>query len=126
MHPALAQRELSVMGPLSSMEIIMAGIFIGLLILWVFGDRIGISATLSAAVGVSLMLTTGALTWRDALEEKSAWDTMIWIGLLIMLASKLNEYGMVSWFGKEFGAYLQGYSRLAVFMMVSVIYFYIH
>ena len=32
---------------------------------------------------------------------------MIWIGLLIMLASKLNEYGMVSWFGKEFGAHLR-------------------
>jgi DASS family divalent anion:Na+ symporter len=51
---------------------------------------------------------------------------MIWIGLLIMLAGKLNEYGMVSWFGKEFSAHLAGLPGLAVYILVAVIYFYIH
>jgi len=123
---ALAQRELTKMGPISSREIIMAAIFIGLLVMWIFGEEIGVSATLAAAIGVSLLFITKVLTWQDALEEKSAWDTLIWIGLLIMLASKLNEYGMVSWFGKEFGIHLQGYPRLAVYMMVAAIYCYIH
>jgi DASS family divalent anion:Na+ symporter len=123
---ALAQRELTAMGPISAKEIIMAVIFVGLLVLWVFGEDLKISATLAAALGVSLLFITGVLTWQDALNEKSAWDTMIWIGLLIMLASKLNEYGMVSWFGKEFGAHLEGFHRLAVYMMVAAIYCYIH
>jgi len=124
--PALAQRELTAMGPMSSAELIMAAIFVGLLILWVFGGQLGVGATVAAAIGVSLMFITRVLTWQDALEEKSAWDTMIWIGLLIMLAANLNEYGMVSWFGKEFGAHLEGYPRLAVYMVVAAIYFYIH
>ena len=51
---------------------------------------LAIGATLAAAPGDSLLFITGVLTWDDALNEKSAWDTMIWIGLLIMLASKLN------------------------------------
>jgi DASS family divalent anion:Na+ symporter len=51
---------------------------------------------------------------------------MIWIGLLIMLAGKLNEYGMVKWFGNEVGAYLQGIPRLAIYVLVAAIYFYIH
>jgi len=123
---ALAQRELVAMGPISAKEIIMAVIFVGLLVLWVFGEDLAIGATLAAALGVSLLMITGVLTWQDALNEKSAWDTMIWIGLLIMLASKLNEYGMVSWFGKEFGAHLEGFPRLAVYMMVAAIYCYIH
>ncbi len=123
---ALAQRELTALGPISAKEIIMAAIFVGLLVLWVFGEDLKISATLAAALGVSLLFITGVLTWQDALDEKSAWDTMIWIGLLIMLASKLNEYGMVSWFGKEFGAHLEGFHRLAVYMMVAAIYCYIH
>jgi len=72
------------------------------------------------------MFITRVMTWQDALNEKAAWDTMIWIGLLIMLASKLNEYGMVAWFGKEFGAHLEGYSRYMVFVLVALIYFYIH
>ncbi|MEX3787456.1 DASS family sodium-coupled anion symporter [Paraburkholderia sp. BR14374] len=122
----LAQRELATMGSISVKEIIMACIFVGLLVLWVFGDDLGIGATLAAAIGVSLLFISGVLTWQDALNEKSAWDTMIWIGLLIMLASKLNEYGMVAWFGKEFGQHLAGFPMLAVYMLVAVIYVYIH
>jgi DASS family divalent anion:Na+ symporter len=123
---ALAQKELLEMGSISAKEIIMAVIFVGLLVLWIFGEDLAIGATLAAALGVSLLFITGVLTWQDALNEKSAWDTMIWIGLLIMLASKLNEYGMVSWFGKEVGAHLAGFPRLAVYMLVAAIYCYIH
>jgi DASS family divalent anion:Na+ symporter len=123
---ALVQREIVAMGPLSRGEIVMALIFVALLGLWVLGDQLGVNATLAAAIGVSAMFLTRVLTWQDALEEKSAWDTMIWIGLLIMLAGKLNEYGMVAWFGKEFSGYLAGFPRLAVFMLVAAIYFYIH
>jgi DASS family divalent anion:Na+ symporter len=123
---ALAQRELNAMGPISSKEILMALIFLGLLVLWVFGETFDIGASLAAAIGVSLMFVTRVLTWQDALDEKSAWDTMIWIGLLIMLAAKLNQYGMVSWFGKEFSGYLQGMPGLAIFILVAAIYVYIH
>jgi divalent anion:Na+ symporter, DASS family len=124
--PALAQRELAKMGRMSSSEIIMAAIFVGLLVLWVFGEQFGVSATLAAAIGLSLMFITRVLTWEDALDEKSAWDTMIWIGLLIVLASKLNEYGMISWFGKQLGVYLQGYRMIVVYAAVAIVYFYSH
>ena len=43
-----------------------------------------------------------------------------------MLASKLNEHGMVSWFGKELGVHLQGFPRLAAYMIIAAIYCYIH
>ena len=122
----LAKRELAAMGAISSNEIIMACIFVGLVVMWMFGDQIGIGATQAAAIGVSLMLLTGVLTWQDALAEKSAWDTMIWIGLLIVLAAKLNEYGMIAWIGKALGAYLEGYHRFVVGVIVVAIYFYSH
>jgi DASS family divalent anion:Na+ symporter len=124
--PALAQRELDAMGPMSVRELLMAAIFCCLLLLWVFGEQLNISATLAAALGVSVMFITRVLTWQDALDEKSAWDTMIWIGLLIMLASKLNEYGMVKWFGQEFGAHLEGHRLIVIYVLVATIYFYSH
>ncbi len=124
--PALAHRELSAMGAITHDEITMATIFLGLLVLWVFGDTLGIGATLAAALGVSLMFAIRVLTWQDALNEKSAWDTMIWIGLLIMPASKLNEYGTVNWFGKGIGTYLGGFPPFAVFALVSIICVYIY
>lgn len=123
---ALAERELQAMGPLSPGEAKMGAIFIGLLVLWVFGETIGVGASLAAAIGVCLMFVLRVLTWQEALEEKSAWDTMIWIGLLIMLAAKLNQYGMVSWFGKEFSANLQGMPALTLFIAVAAIYLYVH
>jgi len=43
-----------------------------------------------------------------------------------MLASKLNEYGMVKWFGREIGLYLGGYPPWVVFTLVAVVYFYLH
>ena len=104
----------------------MAAVFVGLLVIWVFGDQFKISATLAAALGVSLMFITRVLTWQDALNEKPAWDTMIWIGLLIMLASKLNEYGLVAWFGKEFGVHLEGRRLIVVYVLVATTYFYAH
>jgi DASS family divalent anion:Na+ symporter len=123
---ALAQRELDTMGPISRDEIVTALIFVGLLVLWMFGESFDIEASLAAAIGVSLMFLARVLTWEDALAEKSAWDTMIWIGLLIMLAGKLNEYGMVKWFGQEFSVHLQGLPRLAIYVLVAAIYFYVH
>jgi DASS family divalent anion:Na+ symporter len=122
---ALARRELQAMGPMSRHEWVAGFVFLGLLVLWVAGDAIGIGATLAAAIGVCLMIVTGVLTWNDALEEKSAWDTMIWIALLIMLAGKLNEYGMVAWFGSELGALLAGFGQYTVFVLISLIYFYV-
>jgi len=124
--PALAQRELDAMGPISRSDMLMGAIFVGLLVLWVFGDDLGVGATLAAAMGLCLMLIARVITWKDALEEKSAWDTLIWIGLLIMLAAKLNQYGMVAWFGQEFGDVLKGVPKLAIFMLVAAIYFYVH
>jgi DASS family divalent anion:Na+ symporter len=117
---------MAALGPMTLHERVMAGIFLGLLVLWVLGDQLGVGATLAAAIGVSLMFVCGVLKWDDALQEKSAWDTMIWIGLLIMLASKLNEYGLIAWFGQLFGTQLAGLPPIAVYVLVAMIYFYAH
>ena len=77
-------------------------------------------------MGVSLMFVTRVLTWQDALEEKSAWDTMIWIGLLIMLAGKLNEYGMVDVVREGVQRAPEGMPGIVIFILVAAIYFYIH
>jgi DASS family divalent anion:Na+ symporter len=69
--------------------------FVVLLVLWVLGDTPGIGATLAAAVGVSLMFALRITDRQDALDEAAARDTLLWIGLPITLASKVNEYGLV-------------------------------
>ena len=43
-----------------------------------------------------------------------------------MLAGKLNQYGMVSWFGKELSGHLVGLRGIISFIIVASVYLYIH
>nr|WP_273252134.1 anion permease [Marinobacter psychrophilus] len=77
----------------------MLGVFVVLLLLWadvpawIFGDAFKLNSTTTAFVGLSILLVTGVLNWKDVLGEKSAWDTLVWFGALVMMASSLTSWG---------------------------------
>jgi DASS family divalent anion:Na+ symporter len=98
-----ARGELARMGPLSASERVMLGTFGLLLVLWanvpamVFGSAFTLDPTVVAFVGLFILIITGTLDWDDILSEKSAWDTLIWFGALVMLAEQLNKMGVIAW-----------------------------
>lgn len=98
-----ARAELDRMGPLSPKEKVMLGTFGLLLALWanlpamVFGPAWTLDPTVVAFVGLFVLIITGTLDWDDVLSEKSAWDTLIWFGALVMLAEQLNKLGVIGW-----------------------------
>ena len=51
--------------------------------LQVCGDMVGISAVVAAMLGLSVLLLTGVLTWRDCLTYPPAWDTLFWFAVLV-------------------------------------------
>lgn len=99
-----AKTELRKLGRLAPPEIVMIGVFGLLLVLWadvpamLFGPAFLMDPTVVACVGLFVLLITGTLSWDDVLSEKSAWDTLVWFGALVMLANELNKQGVVSWF----------------------------
>ncbi len=99
-----AKRELATMGALSGKERVMVGTFAMLLLLWadvpamILGPAFSLDPTVVAMLGLFVLLITGTLDWNDVLSEKSAWDTLIWFGSLVMLANELNQAGVVAWF----------------------------
>ncbi|MBV0932078.1 anion permease [Marinobacterium weihaiense] len=99
-----ARERLAELGHVTRGEKIMLGVFAILLMLWadvpvwLFGDAYQLNATTSAFIGLSILLVTGVLTWQDVLTEKSAWDTLVWFGALVMMASQLNNLGVIAWF----------------------------
>lgn len=101
---AFATDNLDKMGRISPQEKIMLGVFALMLLLWanvpafIFGEQFEVDATTTAFIGLTTLILTGVLTWDDVLKEKSAWDTIIWFGALIMMASYLNKLGLISWF----------------------------
>ncbi|MGU3497085.1 DASS family sodium-coupled anion symporter [Xanthobacteraceae bacterium A53D] len=99
-----ARGELKRMGPLSGGERVMIGTFVLLLVLWanvpamILGPAFTLDPTAVAFLGLFVLIITGTIDWDDVLSEKSAWDTLIWFGALVMMAEQLNKTGVIGWF----------------------------
>jgi divalent anion:Na+ symporter, DASS family len=122
----MAKAKLDVMGPMKPKEWIVLGTFVLLIFLWVVGNFIGLKATAAAMVGLSILLLTGILRFKDILEEHSAWDTFIWFATLVTIPSFLNKFGFSAWFGDWIVMLVSGFEWIAGFIVIALIYFYSH
>lgn len=129
---AFARAELANMGPMSARERVMLGTFALLLLLWadvpatVFGPAFILDPTVVAFVGLFLLIVTGTIDWDDVLSEKSAWDTLVWFGALIMLAEQLNKQGVITWFSEAMkGAIVAsgiGWGAIATILVLAFVF----
>ena len=122
----LAEGKLREMGPMASGEWITAGVIVLLLVLWIGGQVWSIDATTSAFTGLAVLLITGVLTWQDMLNEKGAWDTIVWFAALVMMASQLNTLGFIPWFGETVAGKVSGFEWTTAFLILALVYFYSH
>ncbi len=121
-----ARKKLDAMGPLKRDEWYMIGIFILLLVLWIFGSNFHLDATVTAFIGLSLLLLTQVLTWNDIKQEQGAWDTLIWFSVLVMMAMFLNSTGLIPWFSDKVQGFIGGTSWMLALVILVIVYFYSH
>ena len=129
-----AKDRLAELGRMNGGEKIMLAIFALLLILWagipalVFGDAFAVDATTTAFIGLSLLLLSGVLSWDDVLKEKSAWDTITWFAALVMMATFLNNLGLISWFSDALKTGIEhtGMGWMGSSMLLLLVYMYAH
>ena len=124
--PQMARDRLAEMGKLESSEWTMFATFCLLLLLWIFGGELGIHSTTAAFVGLSVLLISGVLRWDDFLQEKGAWNTLVWFAALVMMATHLNKLGLIPWFGETMASAVTGIGWVTAFLILSLIYFYSH
>lgn len=126
--PKLAQERLEKMGPMSTNEKIMAGTLLLTVGLWVFGGVLNVDAVTAAILGLSILLVTGVVTWKECLAESVAWDTLTWFAALIAMAGYLNKYGLISWFSQTVVKFVGGLglSWQLSFGILVLLYFYSH
>jgi divalent anion:Na+ symporter, DASS family len=77
---------------------------------------IAIDRARTALVGLGVLLIKGVLTWKDILAEEKDWDTLVWFAALVMMASSLNELGLIP----------GGVDWTIAFPVLCLIYFYSH
>lgn len=126
MAAEIAQKKLNDMGAMSRQELLMAGIFLMMLVLWVFGTTLGINSTTTALLGLCLLLVTGILTFDDVLSEKEAWHTLIWFAILVTMARHLQIYGVIAWFSSGVSDFVVALPWQEAFAVLVLIYFYSH
>lgn len=124
--PAFAKRKLLELGPMKVTEVFMSIIFLALLLLWVLGEQIHVDATTSGLLGLCCLLITGVLNWSDITQEKDAWDTFIWMSVLILLSSKLAQLGVTGWFSAYVKDAVKGLSGFYVLIIIGLLYYYAH
>jgi DASS family divalent anion:Na+ symporter len=125
--PIIAKQKLAEMGPVKTSEWIMLATFFLLLALWIWGgDWWGMNATTAALIGLAVLLLSTVLTWTDVLNERGAWDTLVWFAALVMMADQLNKLGLIPWFSEAMGNVVSGYSWLVAFLILALVYFYSH
>lgn len=122
----LAEGKLRQMGAMSAGEWITAGVILLLLVLWIGGQAWSIDATTAAFVGLAVLLLSGVLTWEDMLNEKGAWDTIVWFAALVMMATQLNALGFIPWFGKTMAGQVSHLEWSTAFLILALVYFYSH
>ena len=126
--PQIATKRLESMGPMGRDEKIMLGTMGAAVLLWVCGDAIGVSAVTTAMIGLSGLLLSGVLTWRECLTYPAAWDTLFWFAVLVGMSGQLNSLGVISHFANEVGAQLvaanMGWPQ--VFLLLNAAYFVLH
>ncbi|AGK55800.1 anion permease [Bacillus sp. 1NLA3E] len=124
--PAMAAKKLKEMGSLKKQEWYMIGVFLLILALWIFGTSLNINATTTAFIGLGVLLLTQVLSWNDIKKEEGAWDTLVWFAVLVMMATFLNELGMIPWFSETMKGAVSGMSWIWALVILSVVYFYSH
>lgn len=123
---SLAAERLQAMGPLTRRERVMLAVFSLVLLLWLSSEWHGFSATAVAYVGLTLLLLTRALDWQDLLDEKGAWDALIWFGGLVMLATQLDKAGFPKALADAAAGFVSGWPWLGALIALLLVYFYSH
>jgi len=123
---ALAVEKLKALGPMNLGEKVLSFVFVVTLLLWSTSTITGLNATVVAFVGVSILLATKTVIWEDVLAEKGAWDTLVWMGALMSLASALAKMDFFVWFAQVVAASMTGVSWFPALVILVVVYLYSH
>src|SRR5699024_10445425 len=122
-----ANSELEKMGSMKLSEKLMGLIFLLTLVLWMLTSFIpAINATFVAFLAIALLLITGVLETKDVLNESGAWNVLIWLSILVFMASELTKLGFIKWFSNSIEGALHGVSWIWVLVVLVVVYFYAH
>ena len=122
----MGAKEYAAMGPMSQQEILVSVGFVIALIGWGTCLLTGYNANAIGLGLVAFLFVTGAVQWKDVLNDKAAWDTVVWFGAIISLATGLTKLGFIKWMSIGFSSSLGGLDWMTTFIILGFAYIYLH
>lgn len=122
----MGKEELLKMGPMTRQEILVAVGFLLALVGWGTCLLTGLNANAIGLGLVAFLFVTGAVAWGEVLKDKAAWDTVVWFGAIISLATGLTKLGFIKWMTVGFAASLSGLDWITTFLILGLGYIYLH
>ena len=113
------------MGALTRREITLICLVLLSLALWVFGGKF-INATAVALLAVALMLALHVVPWKDVTKYSGAWNTLVNLSTLVVMANGLTRSGFIEWFAKTMGAHLADFSPTATVIALVLVFYFAH
>ncbi|KAJ1652774.1 hypothetical protein IWQ61_006962 [Dispira simplex] len=108
--------------PWSVAEIKLVVVLAGALALWISASFTQMDSTVVAFMAFTALLAIGVLTWKNVLENQTAWDTFFWLGSFIMMAEQLNALKVSAWLGQSVAQQLTGLSPRSSLWALTLIY----
>ncbi len=105
-------------------EIAMVVTLILMLSLWATKSFHGMGTTTVALFGLVMLLILNIATWDQLVKNYKAWDTLIWLGGLLTLATGLKSTGFISWILESMNSSLEGMEPYTLLILLVIIYFY--
>jgi DASS family divalent anion:Na+ symporter len=123
---AMAREELARRGPLTRAERWLVSIMACVMAGWVTSPLHGVSNTFVALSGLCALLLARVISWDDLLDEKRAWDALIWFAPLVMMADVMNENGAIKILSSGLFGVTRAWSWPLVVVVLVTCYCYVH
>ena len=118
------QLRIKELGQWAFREIAMVVTLILMLSLWATKSFHGMGTTTVALFGLVMLLILNIATWDQLVKNYKAWDTLIWLGGLLTLATGLKSTGFISWILESMNSSLEGMEPYTLLILLVIIYFY--
>jgi DASS family divalent anion:Na+ symporter len=113
-----SQKQYEALGPITKEEKISAAVLILCVIMWVLEKTIGVSAAVTAQLGMVLLLGLKIID-RNDFRTKIPWESIVFIAASTSLASVFSSTGISTWVGETFSGALSPLFVNPVVMVVA-------
>lgn len=105
-NKALAKAGREEIGPMSTKEKILAGLFVLAILGWLTGSITKIPTTAIALGFLAVATLTNVISWKHVLDVKAGWSTFVWYSGIMSISGALTKGGFFIWLGKWFQHHL--------------------